>query len=105
MLNHPHVVAVFDLVEEDDHQWLVMEYVEGETLAQRMRTEGPLETTTTLPPCWPGRGRPGRRARGRHRPPRREAVQHPRDRDGAAKLTDFGIARSANDASLTRPAW
>src|SRR3954462_2751584 len=28
-LNHPHVVAVYDLVTEDDAQWLVMEYVEG----------------------------------------------------------------------------
>ncbi len=32
-LNHPHVVAVFDLVTDDDGQWLVMEYVEGVTLA------------------------------------------------------------------------
>ena len=28
-LNHPHVVAVFDLVDEGDRAWLVMEYVEG----------------------------------------------------------------------------
>ena len=28
-LNHPHVVAVFDLITEGDERWLVMEYVEG----------------------------------------------------------------------------
>ena len=33
-LNHPHVVAVFDLVDEDDGHWLVMEYVDGQTLAR-----------------------------------------------------------------------
>jgi serine/threonine protein kinase len=42
MLNHPHVVAVYDLVVEGDHQWLVMEYVEGETLAERIRRLGKL---------------------------------------------------------------
>src|SRR4051794_22690697 len=31
-LNHPHVVAVYDLLIDDDEQWLVMEYVEGTTL-------------------------------------------------------------------------
>ena len=30
-LNHPHVVAVFDLAEDGDETWLVMEYVEGIT--------------------------------------------------------------------------
>ena len=33
-LNHPNIVGVYDLVLEDDHQWLVMEYVEGTTLAE-----------------------------------------------------------------------
>ena len=33
MLNHPNVVAVFDLVEDGDETWLVMEYVAGPTLA------------------------------------------------------------------------
>ncbi|MDO9497338.1 MAG: serine/threonine-protein kinase, partial [Nocardioides sp.] len=41
-LNHPHVVAVFDLVDEDDQQWLVMEYVEGSTLAELVRSNGAL---------------------------------------------------------------
>ena len=41
-LNHPHVVAVYDLVTEDDVQWLVMEYVEGATLAALVHRDGPL---------------------------------------------------------------
>ena len=39
-LNHPNVVAVFDLVDEDDARWLVMEYVDGETLSERVRAAG-----------------------------------------------------------------
>jgi serine/threonine protein kinase len=41
-LSHSHVVAVFDLAVEDDQQWLVMEYVEGLTLAQLVKRDGPL---------------------------------------------------------------
>ena len=39
-LNHPHVVAVFDLVEDEDQHWLVMEYVEGTNLAELVRANG-----------------------------------------------------------------
>ena len=42
-LNHPHVVSVFDAVEADDHIWLVMEYVPGETLSQLIAREGRLD--------------------------------------------------------------
>ncbi len=42
-LNHPHIVAIFDLVAEGDAHWLVMEYVQGRTLGQRVSEEGPLD--------------------------------------------------------------
>jgi len=41
-LNHPHVVAVFDLVAEGDETWLVMEYVEGITLSAFVQRDGAL---------------------------------------------------------------
>src|SRR3712207_4636856 len=44
-LNHPNVVAVFDLVDQDGQQWLVMEYVESRTLAQIVGENGPLPPT------------------------------------------------------------
>ena len=40
-LNHPHIASVYDVIESDDGPCLVMEYVEGETLAGRMQ-RGPL---------------------------------------------------------------
>ncbi len=36
-LNDPHIAAVHDLIEHDGRLYLVMEYVEGETLRARMR--------------------------------------------------------------------
>ncbi|MEP7294376.1 MAG: protein kinase, partial [Chloroflexota bacterium] len=33
MLNHPGIMAIYDIDEEDDHNFLVIEYVEGDTLA------------------------------------------------------------------------
>ena len=46
-LTHPAIVQIFDLVEETDGDWIVMERVEGPTLAQVLRA-GPLEVDRTL---------------------------------------------------------
>ena len=40
-LNHPHICAIHDVLEADAQTFLVMEFVEGETLAQRL-ARGPL---------------------------------------------------------------
>ncbi|WP_158787503.1 serine/threonine-protein kinase [Granulicella sp. L46] len=47
-LNHAHIAAVYDVIEEDDADCIVMELVEGESLAAKLR-RGPLpvkEATT-----------------------------------------------------------
>src|SRR6202521_5938856 len=35
-LNHPHICTLFDIGQQDGIDYLVMEYLEGETLAQRV---------------------------------------------------------------------
>jgi eukaryotic-like serine/threonine-protein kinase len=42
-LNHPNIVAVFDSGADGDVQYLVMEYVEGQSLAGLLRQEGVLD--------------------------------------------------------------
>src|SRR5437588_700253 len=37
-LNHPHLVKIFDVGEENNRPYLVMEYLEGESLASRIKT-------------------------------------------------------------------
>ena len=36
-LNHPKIAAIYDIVEQDEQAYIVMEYVRGETLSARVR--------------------------------------------------------------------
>lgn len=101
-LNHPHVVAVYDLVVEGDDRWLVMEYVEGVTLAELVRRDGALSPDQAAPLV--------RQAADALTAAHAAGIVH-RDvkpsnilvtPDGQVKLSDFGIARAQADASLTQ---
>src|ERR1700739_2236391 len=46
-LNHPHICTLFDIGQQDGTDYLVMEYLEGETLAQRLK-KGPLPLAQVL---------------------------------------------------------
>src|SRR2546428_4045852 len=46
-LNHPHIAAIYGLEEANGSQFLILELVEGETLAERLKA-GPLPLTETL---------------------------------------------------------
>ncbi len=46
-LNHPHICALYDVGEQDGIEYLVMEYLEGETLAARIE-KGPLPSADLL---------------------------------------------------------
>jgi eukaryotic-like serine/threonine-protein kinase len=93
-LSHPHVVTVIDAGEDDGHPYIVLEYIEGETLKERIKREGPLpageavayaiEIARALEAAHD--------AQLVHRDIKPQNVLI--DPDGRAKVTDFGIARS-----------
>jgi len=47
-LNHPNICTLFDVGEEDGTHFLVMELIEGESLAERLRRDGPLPVEQVL---------------------------------------------------------
>ena len=67
-LNHPNIVGVYDWGQEHGTYFIVMEYVEGRSLADILRADGP------LPPDRRRRHRHRHRRRPRRRPPRRRAA-------------------------------
>ncbi len=103
-LNHPNIVGVYDWGERDATYFIVMEYVEGRTLAQILTTEGQLHpdrAADVASDIADGLGYA-----------HRHGVVH-RDvkpgnvlvtRDGEVKVTDFGIALAGqrDDGDLTK---
>jgi eukaryotic-like serine/threonine-protein kinase len=102
-LSHPHLVAVFDLAIDGENQWLVMEYVEGPTLAALVADRGPLTPDEAAPLIAQVADAlaAAHEAGIVHRDVKPSNVLI--DPEGQAKLTDFGVARSTEaDATLTQ---
>ncbi|PZG89338.1 serine/threonine protein kinase [Streptomyces sp. NTH33] len=94
-------VTVFDVVDEDDRPWIVMELVEGKSLAEAIREDGLLEPRRAA--------EVGLAVLDVLRSAHRQGILH-RDvkpsnvliaDDGRVVLTDFGIAQVEGDPSLT----
>jgi eukaryotic-like serine/threonine-protein kinase len=100
-LSHPHIVGVIDAGEEDGRPYIVFEYVEGETLKDRIRRVGRLPIDEAI-----AYAIEIARALGAahaaaivHRDIKPQNVLV--DEEGSAKVTDFGIARSLEEDGLT----
>ncbi len=104
-LNHPHLVGVIDAGEDGDPDfptpYIVFEYVEGETLKDRIRRNGRLDVSEAIAYAIEiARGLGVAHDRGIvHRDVKPQNVLI--DEEGAAKVTDFGIARSLDQEGLT----
>ena len=95
-LSHPGIVTVIDRGEEDGRQFIVFEFVEGQTLKQIVERGGPLPVRRVLEVGLEvGRALAFAHQRGLiHRDVKPQNVLV--NGDGRAKVTDFGIARSVD---------
>ncbi|MFE3636654.1 serine/threonine-protein kinase [Streptomyces sp. NPDC059168] len=101
-LRHPHIIVVHDVVEQDDRPYLVMELIDGGSLADRIARHGPVDAVEAA--------RIGADLLGALRVAHEAGVLH---RDikpanvllesgtGRVVLTDFGIAQVAGATTLT----
>jgi serine/threonine protein kinase len=100
-LSHPHIVTVIDAGEDEGHPFIVLEYIDGETLKDRIRREGPLP----VPEAVAYAIEIGRALSAAHLTQLVHRDVKPQnvliDPEGRAKLTDFGISRSLLDHGLT----
>src|SRR5215204_2726298 len=100
-LSHPNIVAVFDSGSDDGIHFIVTELVEGETLADRLRRDGPLPPADAMAAAVDvTRALAAAHARGLiHRDIKPGNVMLLPD--GGVKVVDFGIARAAGSDTLT----
>ncbi|MGI8801777.1 MAG: protein kinase domain-containing protein [Solirubrobacteraceae bacterium] len=100
-LSHPHIVTVIDAGEDDGTPYIVFEYVEGETLKQRIRRLGRLEIPEAVAYAIELARALGcaHDAEIVHRDVKPQNVLI--DPDGRALITDFGIARTLTEEGLT----
>ncbi|HEX5909467.1 MAG TPA: protein kinase [Thermoleophilaceae bacterium] len=93
-LSHPHVVTVIDFGEDEGTPYIVLEYVEGETLKDRIKRMGRLPVAEAVA-YGIEIGRALTCAHTAHLVHRDVKPQNVLiDMEGRAKVTDFGIARS-----------
>jgi len=100
-LTHPSVVVIYDVVEEDDRPWIVMELLNALSLADLVRDHGPLPADQVASV--------GLQVLAALEAAHTAGILH-RDvkpgnvllaPDGRATLTDFGVARASGDSTLT----
>lgn len=101
-LSHPNVVSIYDVGQEEDVHYIVMEYIEGKTLNDLIKEKAPLQVEDAV----------------HYASQIADALDHAhhneiihRDikphniligKNGRVKVTDFGIARAATSSTITQ---
>jgi serine/threonine-protein kinase len=100
-LSHPNIADVYDYVQQNGRPGIVMEFVEGETLAARIAREGPLNVpqAISIASALLSALQKAHDAGIVHRDVKPgNVIITPA---GGVKVTDFGIARAVGDHTLT----
>ncbi|MGW0949340.1 serine/threonine-protein kinase [Streptomyces sp. NPDC002623] len=101
-LSHPHIIVVHDVVEDGERPYIVMELIDGGSLADRIAAQGPIDPAEAarIGIALLGALRAAHTAGVLHRDIKPANVLLERDSDRVV-LTDFGIAQVAGATTLT----
>ncbi|MGI6449895.1 MAG: Stk1 family PASTA domain-containing Ser/Thr kinase [Desulfitobacteriia bacterium] len=100
-LSHQNIVSIYDVGKDGQEEYIVMEYVKGQTLKDIIRNQGPLPFEQTIL-LVRQIGEALAHAHANHIVHRDIKPQNIIvTNDGRVKVTDFGIARAASAATLT----
>lgn len=101
-LNHPNIVEIYDVGEEDSDHYIVMEYIKGKTLKQLISQRGAMEKheAISIMDQLVSAVKEAHDKNIIHRDikPQNILVKD----DGTVKITDFGIATVADQLQLTQ---
>ncbi|MBT2676302.1 serine/threonine protein kinase [Streptomyces sp. ISL-14] len=101
-LSHPHVIVVHDILEDDERPYIVMELIDGDSLADRIAAHGPVDAyeAARIGVDLLSALRTAHAAGVLHRDitPANVLIENGTDR---VVLTDFGIAQMAGTSTLT----
>src|SRR5690606_15964067 len=101
-LSHPHITVVHDVVEDDERPYIVLELIDGPSLAERIARDGPVDADeaarTGIDRLCALRAAHAAGVLHRDLKPANVLLENGTDR---VVLTDFGIARVAGATTLT----
>jgi WD40 repeat protein len=102
-VNHEHVVAIYAVGESNGLPYIVMEYISGLSLQERLDQSGPLELKEILRiGTQTAQGLAAAHAQGLVHRDIKPANILLHNGVARVKITDFGLARAVDDASLTQ---
>ncbi len=103
-LSHPNIVRVYDVGEDGEINYIVMEYIHGDTLKQAIRQKAPFDSRSTLNVAIQIASAlaQAHKAHIVHRDIKPQNILV--GTDGVIKVTDFGIARAATVSTMTTTA-
>jgi serine/threonine protein kinase len=101
-LSHPNVVSIYDVGQEGEIHYIVMEYIEGTTLNDLIKEKAPLQVEDAVHYA-------GQIADALDHAHHNEIIHRdikPHNiligKNGRVKVTDFGIARAATSSTITQ---
>ncbi len=101
-LAHPNIVSIYDVGEEEDIYYIVMEYVPGQTLKQYIQRNAPLHPKEAINIMLQLTSAMSHAHQNQivHRDikPQNILIDH----DGTVKVTDFGIAVALSSTTITQ---